>query len=111
MRDEEVPEVWDWRDVDGVNRLSWTVNQHIPQYCGSCWAQSAASALADRFILTGLPEYQNLALSVQAILNCRMGGDCDGGNMISVFNYGHDYGVSNATPEIFKRSLVTSLSL
>ena len=27
VRDEEVPDNWDWRNVNGTNYLSWTVNQ------------------------------------------------------------------------------------
>jgi cathepsin X len=37
----------------------------VPHYCGSCWAQGTASALADRFIVADRQRFANVALSPQ----------------------------------------------
>ncbi len=79
-----LPEAWDWRNAHGgVNYLTWNRNQHLPSYCGSCWAHAATSCLADRFqiqaIQQGQRESPSIALSVQSLVNCNKGGNCGGG--------------------------------
>lgn len=44
----DVPDTWIWNNVDNTNYLTNIKNQHIPQYCGSCWAQAATSSFSDR---------------------------------------------------------------
>ena len=77
-----MPESWDWRNVSGKSFLTHSLNQHIPQYCGSCWAHGALSALADRIKIARGAVGDDINLSIQYILNCGGGvaGSCWGGS-------------------------------
>ena len=97
---EDLPEEVDWRNMNGINYLSWNKNQHIPQYCGSCWAQGSTSAIADRFnILDGGLNSSPVGLDAQTIVNCQAGGSCDGGNPSSVYRYAHKTGIPHSSCE------------
>ena len=96
----DLPKGHDWRNVNGTNYLSWNKNQHIPEYCGSCWAQGTTSAIADRFNikmkdLTMTP----VALNAQVIVNCHAGGDCNGGEPNSVYEYAFSTGIPDSSCE------------
>ena len=45
VKSTDLPASWDWREK---GLMSTDLNQHIPVYCGSCWAHAAFSSLADR---------------------------------------------------------------
>lgn len=51
MQPQDIPASYDIRDLNGVDYASIDRNQHIPNYCGSCWAHAATSALNDRIAL------------------------------------------------------------
>lgn len=67
-------------------------NQHIPQYCGSCWAHGSVSALGDRVKIARKAIGDNgvdINLSVQHILNCADVGSCHGGSVDGPYQWLH----------------------
>jgi hypothetical protein len=44
---DDLPSTFAWDNVNGTNYLTKSLNQHIPQWCGSCWAHGALSSLAE----------------------------------------------------------------
>lgn len=92
-----IPKNWNWGNVNGVNYLSWTTNQHVPVYCGSCWAQATASALADRINIKRKNAWPQIALAPQVLINCFAGGSCQGGEPVDVYKFANEHGIPEAT--------------
>merc|ERR1719253_763497 len=82
-----VPAEFSWCSKDGVSYCTRTLNQHIPQYCGSCWAHGAVSALGDRIKIARGAQGVDVTLSVQHVLNCGNVGTCSGGSVDSVYQW------------------------
>lgn len=70
-------------------------NQHIPQYCGSCWAHGTVSALGDRVKIARNGAGADINLAVQHVLNCGNVGSCYGGSVDGAYQFIHK--ISKAT--------------
>ena len=70
-------------------------NQHIPQYCGSCWAHGSVSALGDRIKIARKGQGIDINVAVQHILNCGNVGSCHGGSVDGPYQWLHQ--ISQAT--------------
>ncbi|KAL4420347.1 hypothetical protein ABPG77_006154 [Micractinium sp. CCAP 211/92] len=94
---EELPKEWDWNNVDGRSMLVASWNQHIPQYCGSCWLHGTTSMIQDRLKIAKGGIGPDVMLARQVVLNCGAfhgyGQGCDGGDVIDVVRYMKHYGL------------------
>ena len=90
--EDSLPSEFTWSNVDGVNYLTKNLNQHIPVYCGSCWAHGSISALSDRIKIARKAQWPDINLSIQFLLNCQMGGSCNGGDHLATYQAIKEYG-------------------
>merc|ERR1712178_280227 len=86
---ESLPEEYNWCDMNGSNYGTKSLNQHIPQYCGSCWAHGSVSALGDRIKIARKAKGIDINLSVQHMLNCGNIGSCHGGSVPGPYQWIH----------------------
>lgn len=99
---QRIPKSFSWHNVHGRSYLSALRNQHVPVYCGSCWAHSALSSLADRIQISQamlvekgeLERTESFDLSVQFLLNCggNVAGSCHGGSASGAYDFIHQVG-------------------
>ena len=90
----DLPQEFSWKNVNGTSYITKTLNQHIPQYCGSCWAHGALSAFADRIKIARNAQGADIDLSIQFILNCgkNTAGSCYGGSHHGAYKFIQGYG-------------------
>lgn len=86
----DYPRDFSWCDKDGVNYCTMNRNQHIPQYCGSCWAHGSMSALADRIKIARKAKGIDINLSIQHLMNCGDAGTCNGGSIDGPYQWIHE---------------------
>ncbi|CAK9191566.1 unnamed protein product [Sphagnum troendelagicum] len=99
----QLPKAWDWRNVNGISYVTKDLNQHIPVYCGSCWAHAALSSLADRHKIFRKAQWPDIHYSVQVILNCASeAGTCHGGDPLGVYKYMYEKGLPEETCQLYK---------
>ena len=97
-----LPDQWIWNDVNNTNYLTNLRNQHIPQYCGSCWAHAATSAFSDRIKIRRNAQWPDVNISPQVVISCSMNDDgCHGGEAISAFEFMHKNNITDETCSIY----------
>jgi len=85
-----------------MNLITNIFNQHIPQYCGSCWAHATTSVVSDRIKIMRKGAWPDINISPQPLLSCDMTDlGCHGGDNIEAFSWMRDNEVTDRTTSIY----------
>jgi len=105
LADHDLPAGWDWRAVSmgpGLPNMSFASrvhNQHLPKWCGSCWAHAAVAVLGSRWKIHSTDQDTfDLDFSIQYFINCatRSRG-CRGGSSYHAYALAYDKGVVDSS--------------
>ena len=91
---DDLPEAWDWRSK---GLMTTDLNQHIPVYCGSCWAHSAFSSIADRMKIMTNGTQRDIIPAIQTLINCGDAGTCNGGDSNDANRWVYENGIPDVT--------------
>lgn len=96
LKPEEIHSTFWWGNVNGTNYLTIQRNQHIPIYCGACWAFSATSCLSDRIKIRRKAQWPDVIISPQILLSCDMGDNgCHGGDSSIAYDWIHKNNITD----------------
>jgi cathepsin X len=99
----ELPKEFFWNNVDGRNYLTNMRNQHVPQYCGSCWAHASTSALSDRIKIARKGAWPDINISPQVLISCEMKDNgCHGGEPVYAYEWMSNNEVTDETCSIYQ---------
>lgn len=91
-----------WNDYQNTNFLTNVRNQHVPQYCGSCWAHAATSSLSDRIKIARDAQWPDINISPQVIISCETKDlGCHGGEPYNAFEWMAENEVTDETCSIY----------
>jgi cathepsin X len=97
-----LPEQWIWDSVDGTNYLTNIRNQHIPSYCGSCWAHAATSSLSDRIKIARQAAWPDINIAPQVLISCENNSlGCHGGDAYTAFAWMSNNEITDETCSIY----------
>lgn len=95
--------------TNATNFLTNVFNQHIPQYCGSCWAHGATSAMSDRIKIMRKGAWPDINISPQPLISCDMGSEgtgnesdgCHGGEALQAYEWMNKNEITQRTCSIY----------
>jgi cathepsin X len=86
----DLPKTFEWNNVNNTNYLTNVRNQHLPTWCGSCWAHAATSAFSDRIKIQRKAAWPDINIAPQVLISCLKNTDnegCNGGNHYDAHQY------------------------
>ena len=90
----QLPVNFDYRPL---GLLTTDLNQHIPTYCGSCWAHAAMSSIADRIKIATNGTMRDVIPAIQVLINCGHAGSCNGGDSAAANAWVYKNGIPEVT--------------